>query len=65
MEYSESALDLGNAWNTFDALYGSKKDMARLTHKDRISELTRICAQYNLSYKCFTILENRLLARSA
>ena len=58
---SESAITLGRIQVEFDCLYGTKEMLARLSVKDRTSELLRICSREEVSFKAFEYLERKLI----
>ena len=59
--YSESAITLGRIQVEFDCLYSTKEMLQRLTQKDRISELLRICNREQVSFAGFQYLEKKLI----
>jgi len=61
MSYSEQALRIGKASNHFESLYGDKRDNSKLTEKELISELLRICNQYEVGFNGFEYLEKSLI----
>jgi hypothetical protein len=61
MSYSDTAISIGRAANDYQALFGHKDMVARLTVKERTGELLRICNQYGLSFKSFQYLERSLI----
>ena len=58
---SETAITLGRIQIEFDCLYNTKEARKRLTKKDKISELLRICNRENVSFKSFEYLEKTLI----
>ena len=58
---SESAITLGRIQNDFQALYGTKEMLRRLTVKDRTQELLRMCNRAGVSFKGFEYLERKLI----
>ena len=59
--FSESAITLGRIQAEFDCLYSTKEMIQRLTQKERISELLRICNRENVSFNGFQYLEKKLI----
>ena len=59
--FSESAITLGKIQVEFDCLYSTKEMIQRLTQKERISELLRICNRENVSFNGFQYLEKKLI----
>ena len=59
--FSESAITLGRIQVEFDCLYSTKEMIQRLTQKERISELLRICNRENVSFNGFQYLEKKLI----
>lgn len=56
MSFSELAVKLGNAEVEY-----KKTCSALLNQREKIKLLTNICADMRLSYKSFTLLENKLI----
>ena len=59
--FSESAITLGRIQVEFDCLYSTKEMIQRLTQKERIRELLRICNRENVSFNGFQYLEKKLI----
>lgn len=59
--FSESAITLGRIETEFNCLYGTKEMVQRLTQKERISELLRLCNRDSVSYHGFEYLEKKLI----
>ena len=58
---NESAITLGRIQVQFDCLYNTKEARRRLTKKDRVSELLKICSNNDVSFKGFEYLERKLI----
>ena len=56
-----TAITLGRIQVEFDCLYRDKATFKRLTQKDRIEALLRICTTNDLSFKSFQYLEKKLI----
>lgn len=55
------AITLGRIQVEYDCLYGTKEMLARLSVKERTSELLRICSREEVSFKAFEYLERKLI----
>ncbi len=58
---SAEAIKLGRIQVEFEALYGTKEMKERLSQRERMVQLLRICTRENLSLKSFEYLERHLI----
>lgn len=61
MSFNQEALTLGRIQVEFDCLYGNKEMKARLSTKDRTSELLRLCNREGVAFSGFEYLERKLI----
>ena len=59
--FSESVITLGKIETEFNCLYGTKEMVQRLTQKERISQLLRLCNRDSVSFRGFQYLEKKLI----
>ncbi len=61
MSLNQDAITLGRIQVEFDCLYGTKEMKARLSTKERTSELLRICNREGVTFTGFEYLERALI----